>query len=276
MVSGCGQLSGIGFSDIFSRQSMLDENDTGAIRPKGPTNQGHFRGIAKGDLNGDGYPELVSANVLTGNLIIWPGLAQGSWASPVSVPVKAEILSIDLADIDADARLDVIASIRRDGGGGIEIWKNLGNLKFTRSEGPQTSGQFDDIHAVDLNFDGRADLIAVTSRKGPTATLQIWSNLGPGEWKPAAAPKIQTPLHSVTTADLNQDGLIDIIAAGDDPSSGLQVWLGKGKQPHWGNANVMAKGSFWSVSVSDMNGDEIPDVMATETETAVLTSLPAR
>lgn len=269
MMSGCGQLSGGGFGDLFSRQGILDEKDTSAIRSKGPTNQGHYRGIANGDLNGDGYPELVSADVLTGNLIIWPGLAKGGWTSPVSVPVNAEILSVDLADIDADARLDIIASVRRNGDGGIEIWKNLGDLKFSRAQGPKTSVPFDDIHAVDLNFDGRADLIAATGKENLRSTLRIWLNLGPAEWIPATAPHIRTPLNSVTTADLNQDGLVDIIAAGNGPNSGIQVWLGKGKQPRWGDANVMAKGNFWSVSVSDMNGDDIPDVMATGKETGI-------
>ncbi len=270
MLSGCVQASEVGLTSIFSRPEYQDRKDTSGIPSKGPTQSGHYRGIASGDLDGDGIAELISANILTGEIVIWPGRKKGGWAPPASIPTDAEIRSIDLADIDADARLDIIASVRRGGEGGIEVWKNLANLNFRRAEAPRTKEQFDDIHAVDLNFDGRADIIAVTGRKNPRGTVRIWLNLGPNKWKPAPAPVTQAAFHGVTAADLNQDGIIDIIAAGENPGGGIRAWLGKGKNLKWGEGNILARGEFWSVRVEDMNGDNIPDAMATGKETGIL------
>ncbi len=268
-LSGCAQTPEIGLAGIFSRPDYENQNNTDGIPSKGPTGKGHYRGIASGDLNGDGIAELISANILTGELMIWPGKKKGGWGPAASIPVDAEIHSIDLADLDADARLDIIASVRRRGEGGIEIWKNLGNLHFRRVEAPKTKTPYDDIHATDLNFDGRADLIAVTGKKNPQGTLRIWLNLGPGQWKPAHAPMTQGAFHGITAADLNQDGIIDIIAAGENPGGGIRAWLGKGKDPEWGEVNILSKGEFWSVRVIDLNGDDIPDVMATGKGTGI-------
>ena len=73
MASGCGQNFGTGFGEIFSNQASRNQSDTGGIPSKGPTRKGHYRGIASGDLDGDGAAELISANILTGELVIWPG-----------------------------------------------------------------------------------------------------------------------------------------------------------------------------------------------------------
>jgi polysaccharide export outer membrane protein len=100
--------------------------------------------------------------------------------------------------------------------------------------------------------------------------IRIWINLGPQKWQPAPAPKARGIFHSVSTADLNQDGIIDIIAAGEGPGGGIRVWLGKSKTIKWGKANVLAKGDFWSVTVQDLNGDNIPDQMATGKNTGIL------
>jgi hypothetical protein len=67
----------------------------------------------------------------------------------------------------------------------------------------------------------------------------------------------------VSATDINQDGIIDLIAAGEGSGGGICVWLGKKKGPRWGKANVLAKGDFWSVNVMDLNGDGILDQIAT-------------
>jgi hypothetical protein len=267
---GCGDR---GKLDRVSRSltptNELKSEDIG-LPSKGPTKSGYFRNLASGDLNGDGFPELTSADLLTGEIVILPGKRRNGWGAPVMIAAGAEISAIDLADIDADARLDIVVAFRKNGTSGIEVWRNLGNFKFSRSGGPGRGEFFDDVHAVDLNFDGRADLIAVNGVPSPRGNIRIWMNLGLRKWQAATSPQAIGAFHSVSTADLNQDGIIDIIAAGEGAGGGIRVWLGKSKSPKWGKSNILAKGDFWSVTVADLNGDSIPDQIATGKNTGIL------
>ncbi len=270
MTLGCEKTTAFDLLNPTITPTTEKQGEGMGLPSKGPVQSGYFRTLASGDLNGDGIPELLSANLLSGDLVIWPGLRKSGWGKPYTLPAGSEISAIDLADIDADARLDIVASFRRNGSSGIDIWKNLGNLKFRRTAGPGKGEFFDDVHAVDLNFDGRADLIAAKGTPSPKGSLRIWMNLGPEKWQPAPAPKASGGFHSVSANDINQDGIIDLIAAGEGPGWVVRVWLGKKKGPRWGKANILAEGDFWSVNVMDLNGDGILDQIATGRNTGIL------
>jgi hypothetical protein len=179
MVFGCEDMTAFDLLNPSITPTTEKQGEGMRLPSKGPVKSGHFRTLASGDPNGDGIPELLSANLLSGDLVIWPGLRKSGWGKPYTLPVGSEISAIALADMDADARLDIIASFRRNGSSGIDIWKNMGNLNFRRTAGPGKGEFFDDVHAADLNFDGRADLIAVKGAPSPKGSLRIWMNLGP-------------------------------------------------------------------------------------------------
>ncbi|MFC1491180.1 FG-GAP-like repeat-containing protein [Nitrospinota bacterium] len=269
-VFGCNDMSNMNLLTSPITPTTQKQGESSGLPSKGPVKSGHFRTLASGDLNGDGIPELLSANLLSGDLVVWPGHRKNGWSTPTAIAAGAEISAVDLADIDADARLDIVVAFRRNGKSGIEVWRNLGELKFRRSGGPGKGEFFDDVHAADLNFDGRADLIAVKGVPSPRGSIRIWMNLGPGKWQAAPAPRANGSFHSVRAADLNQDGIIDLIAAGEGPGGGVRIWLGKSKDPGWGKANVLANGDFWSVNIMDLNGDQILDQIATGKNTGIL------
>ena len=233
-----------------------------SLPPKGPTSEGHYRGLAVGYLDGDGTPEIVAGRILTGEIVIWRGKRKGGWTEPVTLLVKSDIRKLDIADIDGDARLDIIMALK-GGKSGIYIWKNLGNFKFRLSKGPGQGEVVEDLVAVDLNFDGRADLVVAKSVKGKEDGIRIWMNTGPDRWQPSPAPDATGPYLSVSVADLNKDGILDIVGARSGAGGGLFAWLGKDTPKRWGNPNVLARGDYRSASIHDMNGDGNLDLMAT-------------
>jgi len=61
--------------------------------------------IALGDLNGDGLPELVTANFRSDDLSVLFNTGDGRFANAVSYPDDVRPLQAMLVDVDADGAL---------------------------------------------------------------------------------------------------------------------------------------------------------------------------
>src|SRR6185503_7575755 len=118
-------------------------------------------GVAIGDLNGDGYPDLLIINatsktslghaVSTPGNTVWLNNGHGSFArfGPRLSDQRAH--SIVLADVDGNGTLDAIVASQD----GTEIWLNDGNANFTRLTTLTVSDYIGLAVAVgDVNGDG--------------------------------------------------------------------------------------------------------------------------
>ncbi len=84
-------------------------------------------------------------------------------------------------------------------------------------------------HSGDLTGDGRLDLVVVeyVGVSSTTSTIWIYEGLGDGSFSlPTAEGSVPTGCNGVDIADLNNDGLLDVICGGDDDGDGGQLyWL---------------------------------------------------
>jgi FG-GAP-like repeat len=182
----------------------------------------NIRPSAAGDVTGDGIPDLLAMQGVTGNfgslLVLLPGLGGGAFAAPVllaSVPYP-DILSFPgLADIDGDGDKDVLFVVF--GGvpnGALTAFVNdgLGNLSPT-AIGPfeWTAGNVV-VRVADLNGDGLVDLLASAYDRLSVflhhPTSPGW--LAPRTWSTALG----------TLADADGDGDLDLLSAGAGPAGG--------------------------------------------------------
>jgi hypothetical protein len=170
------------------------------------------RGLAAGDLDGDGridlvtviddYSDIASFNVFRQN-------ASGSFDAPYRVSLSARagcanVGVVQLADMNNDGRTDIVSS---RGSCGIEIAYQSATGQFDRTELLVTDGALY-IRLVDVNGDGRRDVVA-TNWFGDT--VSVWLQQADGSWgQETRVPLFHNGYGDLAVGDLNGDGRPDI------------------------------------------------------------------
>jgi len=137
--------------------------------------------VAMGDLNKDGKTDLVVSTLdsshSNGALNVYLGNGDGTFAAPVNTALPDfTATGLAIADIDGDGKADVL----QGGCCGLAFTTvHLGNGDGTFSSAPQFANSLssNQVAAVDLNGDGRPDVVAaieVLSNGG----IEVLLNLG--------------------------------------------------------------------------------------------------
>ncbi|MCP4875297.1 MAG: serine hydrolase [Gammaproteobacteria bacterium] len=181
-------------------------------------------GVATGDINNDGYQDLVSANSASADLSVLLNQGDGSFSSEIRYGVGNGPAEIAVHDFNGDSSLDLVVTNFWSGAGGggggpdddISILLNNGNgtfgpeIKYATGNGPVAVG------VGDLNNDGYSD---IGTPNYWSNDLSILLNNGDGSF----APEIrygslggflpgELP-HAIMMRDLNGDGSLDIVLA---------------------------------------------------------------
>lgn len=160
---------------------------------------GRVRAVFSGDLNNDGYLEIV-AGTDDGGVHVFDPLGNEIW----SYICDDSIWTVYIGDIDLDGTLEVVAG---SGGGLLSVFSNTGEIKW--------QAHMDDrIESVYINEEKDAEYAEmVIGLRGNQGKIQVYDH----HFMPSLEP-ISTPhgVRIVGTYDLNRDGTAEIIAGGDD------------------------------------------------------------
>jgi hypothetical protein len=183
-------------------------------------------GIAAGDFNHDGHMDWVVANGGRNTLWVYLGNGDGTSHLPVIYPLAGQApVAVAAADLRSNGILDLIVAEADSATVGVLLGNGDGTFQ-TEVEyfvpGPPLT-----LAVADLNKDGHLDVVV-----GSIATNQMngfISLLGDGSG--ALGLPISAPLDDVNNApfvmqmslaDLNNDGLPDIVYA--DPTNDSEAW----------------------------------------------------
>ncbi|MBI3845453.1 MAG: VCBS repeat-containing protein [Planctomycetes bacterium] len=178
------------------------------------------------DLDGDGAVDLVTANRTSNNLTIFRQGAGGQFDSTPTELTHAAMQapqSVAAADLNGDGRPD-LASVNHDSPNVTVFFQTgSGGLEFD-PEPRVLSGfnlfRFSSVRAVDLDGDGRPDLVVTGGND-----VVVFYQTAPGEFEDAQVIGDAVGAETLDVVDVDADGFCDIVTSDDVDDDKLRVFF---------------------------------------------------
>ena len=181
--------------------------------------------VAICDLDGDGKPDLVVANLNSNTISVFRNtstsgsITTGSFAAKVDFPAGGAPQRIAIGDLDGDGKPDLAVA---NGSNTVSVFRNTSNsggitaLSFAAKTDFATGFDPRSVAICDLDGDGRPDLVVANLNSNTVSVLRNTSTSGSITASSFAAKvDFATPpfSYSVAIGDLDGDGRLDLATA---------------------------------------------------------------
>src|SRR5580692_1160992 len=199
----------LAFCCVFAGIQAMSQTEIFLQPPLTPAQVGtRGEGVATGDFNGDGKPDLAVA--AGPGLTILLGKGDGSFQSGASYSIANFTLAIAVGDFNGDSKLDLAVT----SSGTVSVLFGNGDGTF---QTPVSYGTGVDPVAVaigDFNGDGKPDLAVANNGSG---SVSVFLNSGTGTFP--SRKDFATPVPwSIVVGDFGNNGKLDLaVTACNDP-----------------------------------------------------------
>ena len=219
------------------------------------------RWMDAGDVDGDGDLDIATAGGYgtTGSVALLRNLGGAVFAAPESFDEPYSPGGIKLRDLDGGGSLDMVwGDFNAPNGVPLHVHYRLndGAGHFGPSVTvPMSMADINDVDAVDLDNDGRPDIVATDSIRDQ---VKVSRNLGNGAFGPPAIAAGPSGATQMVFGDFDEDGTVDVAVAGPEPygySHEVGVLRGNGDATLQSATILAVDDGPYAIAAGDFDGD---------------------
>jgi hypothetical protein len=205
-------------------------------------------GVAVGDFNQDGIPDLVTANG-AGTVSILLGNGDGTFRPSRDYGAGVGTSSVAVGDFNGDGKPDLV--VANNGGFGVLLGNGDGTFQPVVEYNTVVPLGF--VAVADFNGDGKLDLVVAGGPRFTGPFLGVFLGKGDGTFAPAAVTGQGFYALSVAVGDFNGDGRLDLAVT----FAGITVLLGNGDGTFQAGVGSSIGEFQFAVGIAsgDFNGD---------------------
>lgn len=215
-----------------------------------------------GDVNGDGYLDILEGGGSLGNNVYW--YRYPDWQKFL-IGTQSGGDDLQVADINGDGALDVVVNAAP-----VAWYENPagsgGNPEGQWQHHQIASHRSHDIQIADINADGKPDVVLRMANSGFNPSARIYIQVTEDDWDVITLWSDNDGTGGLAVADVDGDGRLDVIGDGfwsRQPETGIMNggnWVRYDIGP-WPNGS--------SIDTADLNGDGNLDVTLAVSEVGI-------
>jgi hypothetical protein len=214
--------------------------------------------VAVADLNGDGRPDIVTANRGADSVSVLLSNSDGTFGTRETFPAGSTPKSIAVGDFNGDGIPDLVTANYDTGTVSVLLGNGDGTFGPPRSY-PAGNTTYA-VAVADVDGDGNLDIIAANKGDG---TVSVLLGKGDGTFQPQQVYPAGPGVDAVTVADLTGNGEPDIVT-GNFGADTVNVLLNNGDGTFAPAESYAAGANPSAVAVADLAGDGKPDIIVAD------------
>jgi len=284
IVVACDALNKVAVFQNLSSPGTLTTNSFGSEVDY--TVNGSPYSVAMVDVDGDGKPDIITANNGNNTVSILRNVSPGgllnsnSFSAPVNFATASAPVWVAVADFDGDGKPDIVTA-NHDSTYMVSVLRNtsvVGTCSFAPTANlPELSGNGESVAVGDLDGDGKADIVAGSYGGESISVYRNTSTIGSlttNSFATAVVFGAGASVHAVAVADLDGDGKPDValVSAGGN----LSLFKNTSTPGSFTNSSLGTRIDYpggsnpAGVAIGDLDGDGRTDILVGNTGTTTL------